>query len=124
MANKPETRMIHTEADLASLVAGDRVKLDYDSEGEDDASNLAIYMGTKKGKINFLTVSSYEGKILLAKEEVALEDLSFDEDGTLVADEFEPINSYDYYEITSPPHQKKYVKILDLLQKAGLYHGN
>src|SRR3989344_3581501 len=122
MRNKPETKRVYNQADLASLVAGDRVKLDYDSE-EHDTSNLAVYMGIKKGRITFLTVSSYEGKPLLAKEEVAIEDLSFDEDGTLVADDVEPINAYDYEQVTSPQNQRSYAKILNLLRQAGLYHG-
>ena len=122
MTTNPETKRVYNQADLASLVAGDRVKLDYDSE-EHDTSNLAVYMGIKKGRITFLTVSSYEGKPLLAKEEVAIEDLSFDEDGTLVADDVEPINAYDYEQVTSPQNQRRYAKILNLLRQAGLYHG-
>ena len=119
----PETKRLYNHSDLTSLVAGDRVKLDYDSDEEHDTSNLAVYMGIKKGRITFLTISSYEGKPLLAKEEVAIEDLSFDEDGTLVADDVEPINAYDYEQVTSPQNQRRYAKILNLLRQAGLYHG-
>ena len=126
MTTKIETRQLYNRADLASLIAGDRVKIEADvGSGFEDESYLAVYEGCKKGKITFLSLQS-EGGITLVRDTVRDQDISFDETGDLiipgVTDDGDLVEG-EAYEITSPEQERKYAKELQLLRQAGLYRG-
>lgn len=126
MTAKPETKRVYNQGDLASLVAGDRVKLDFKLDFPSaDEKELFAYEGVSEGRVKFLTYNDSNGNIERAK--IKFDNLSFDGLGNLVVKDLS-LEDCDFY---SPDHKTflldKHLadveKDLALLQQAGLYRG-
>jgi len=118
MTTNPETKRVYNQADLASLVAGDRVILSLTSEEERRQASYA-YGGVSGNDVLFLSYDDSMLEILKVKQE----GLSLDGLGNLVVTELEDMELIllveSSYNITG-----LYEKELTLLEKAGLYTNN
>lgn len=115
----PETKRLYTQEDLASLVAGDRVKLDTGSEDREDNSYLAVYEGSKGNKVHFLAPVHYEGRVIaFERKTIPNENIFFDNHGDLLIVDVEEEKT-DYYEISQ--NRRRHKKELNLLRQARLY---
>ncbi|MDP3734200.1 MAG: hypothetical protein Q8R37_03140 [Nanoarchaeota archaeon] len=122
MANIPATKRVYTYVDLDSLVAGDRVKLDYGSEYYDGAY-LAVYEGRVGERRIFLSIDHDDRMTAIVREVIHNENISFDQTGDLVVDGLDEDEGQGYYEIDTPERRECLKTELKLLQQAGLYHG-
>lgn len=114
MANKPETRLVHDEADLDRLVEGDRVKMDFCSNYEDNQfSALVAYGGRVGQRVLFLGRNS-DNRTRIDQFSPGIKDLSFYPDGTIVTSLAQ--SRWNFYDPSSSEYQSK----LAQLHKAGI----
>lgn len=109
MANKPGTRLVHDEADLDRLVEGDRVRIDFCSDYDDNQfSALVAYAGRVGQRVLFLGRNS-EYRTRIDQFSLRIKDLSYDPDGMVVASLARA--RWKSYDSSSSEYQSKLVQL-------------